>query len=112
MRTNLGAPIYLNFMLVIALHGDSAENQLGRRHWNSEGGKSARDWLVEEDLIEHVRQRIDYGSGEVYETYKAKPRGHMWLEHACTTPLPVSGGWVRGETYLGSPGLLTCTQAR
>ncbi len=94
---NIGAPIYLNFMIAVALHGDTAEEQLGRAHWNSPGGKEVREWLVCHRLIHHYHTFVDYETGDVHMHYKSTERGQAWVDHACTTPLPVSvTEWKRG----------------
>lgn len=93
MRPPLTAPIYLNFMITIAICGDQAENQLGRDHWNSPAGKAVRKWLCDEGLVRHLTNEGDWD----HWFYEATERGRAWIEHCCATPLPVSKTeWSRG----------------
>lgn len=106
--TNLGAPIYMTFMISIFCCGDRAEGELGRTHWNSRAGKEVRDWLVSEKLIHHHRTSVA-DNGDVHMHYKATSRGRAWVAHACSTPLPIADArWVRGEDVLSA----SCTRAR
>ena len=77
MSLNL-APIHITFMMACYTSHEPMA-QLGERHWNSDGGKSTRKWLLENKLIDADNRATD--------------RGDAWVGFICKTPLPVAE-WI------------------
>lgn len=103
---NPGAPIYLNFAMNMHFNSTLAKSRLGVKHWNSRAGTAVREWLVENGLAtvyEGIACReTEWGDIEeigLEDLYRLTARGRAWVEHACTTPLPVEEvvqtKWVR-----------------
>jgi len=68
------APIHISIMLACYVSPDP-NGIVGAAVWTSRAGDDAKQWLLEEDLI-------DINS-------RATERGEAWVRFICETPLPI-----------------------
>jgi hypothetical protein len=84
------APITITFMLACHTSPEPAQ-RLGVDHWDSPIGREVRQWLIDNDLIDHDN--------------RSTPKGRAWVEFIINTPLPVAT-WVlppRGNGHVEEP---------
>lgn len=68
-------PFTVSFMLACQLSPGNPEARLGAARWNCEAGRQARQWLLDNGLIDH--------------NSKATERGEWWVKDICATPLRI-----------------------
>lgn len=68
------APIHISFMLACYVSPDP-KGVVGEAVWNSRAGQDAKQWMLEQNLIDINGRATD--------------RGEAWVRFICETPLPV-----------------------